>query len=50
MDSVTTTKTIRLQGTSLVVIATKELSLLGLRKDDEVKVTFERTTAEDKYE
>lgn len=50
MDNITTTKTIRLQGTSLVIIATKELSLLGLRKDDEVKVTFEKVSAEDKYE
>ena len=42
MMSITAIKEIRLQGTSLVVIATKELSMLGLKKDDKVKVTFEK--------
>ena len=42
MESITAKKTVRLQGTSLVIIATKELSVLGLRKDDEVEVTFKK--------
>ena len=42
MKSITAIKEIRLQGTSLVVIATKELSMLGLKKDDKVKVTLEK--------
>lgn len=50
MKSAVATKVIRLQGTSLVIIATKELSLLGLQKGDQVKVTFERVTEDPQEE
>ena len=46
MNQITASKKIRLQGTSLVVIATKELSMLGLTKGDPVRVTFERVTTD----
>lgn len=42
MDSITTTKTIKTTGNSLVLFLTKELDSLGLDKEDMVKVTLER--------
>ena len=42
MDQISAYKTVVKQGSSLVIIATKELSQIGIMKGDTVKVTFER--------
>lgn len=37
-----TTKTVKVQGNSLVLVLTKELKLLDLKEGDVVKVTLEK--------
>lgn len=42
MDQISAYKTVQKQGSSLVIVATKELSQIGLMKGDTVKITMER--------
>lgn len=42
MDKITSYKTVMKQGSSLVLMVTKELSHIGLMRGDRVKVTLER--------
>ena len=42
MDQISAYKTVVKQGSSLVIVATKELSQIGIMKGDTVKVTLER--------
>ena len=40
MTDITTTKQVKVQGTSLVVMLTKELRSLGLKEGDWVEITI----------
>lgn len=47
MHEISATKEIRRQGNSLVLILTKELSMIGLMNGDKVEVTLKRLDGED---